>query len=349
MLVGRHVDSPNLNFLVLLLGNLRFVGGAGWLMSRAKGWKWRLALLLILEILSATDVGLFGDLALWSLALLPLFLYQSGMRRTTVLCLFLLAFVALPALESAKTRYREKTWYGNTEADPVFGMDVRLGGALTPLVWFLYVLDGGYRTLTFQLTGDELSHLLDRQNHGWIINKIMLRVPESEPYARGETIRTALYAAFVPRFLAPEKYRAGGEFFERFTGRSLLDSTGERGVSMNLGFTGEFYANYGKSGGILASGIWGLLSGLILRWVYRKGLRLPLWLAFFPFVFLWGMKAEEGIGEILNWVVKASFVSAAVILFSPLRQAFQRKMPAKKVRPKTQTKPVETAMPPGRS
>ncbi|MEI6784180.1 MAG: hypothetical protein WCQ21_25085 [Verrucomicrobiota bacterium] len=332
---GRSLDIAALQFALVLLANLRFVGGAGWLMVRAKGWRWRVGLLLFLEISGATKTTMFGDLAMWSLALLPLYLYRSSLRPRAVFAVLLLCCAAFVAMDIAKTRYRETAESGAMEPISLFGLPLRQAGLDKLLVWFWYLADAAVRTVTFQLSDAEISHLIERQSHGWIVNQVMLRVPHFEPYANGQTIWVALEAAALPRFLAPDKYRAGGEYFERFTGMSLIDpDTGARNTSMNLGFSGEFYANFGKLGGILTSGLFGLLSGLVLRWFYRKSFRSVLWLAFFPFVFLWGMKAEEGIGEILNWVVKASVVVAVILWLSPARQELAMSRPTKRQRPR---------------
>src|ERR1035437_3455186 len=334
-ILGQSFDISALQFALVLFANLRFVGGAGWLMLRGRGWRWRVGSLLCLEIALSARTTMFGDLAVWSLALLPLYLYRSRLRPRAAFALLLLCCVAFVAMDSAKMRFRETAENGDVEPISLFGLHLRQAGMARPVVWLLYVADATLRTVTFQLSDREISHLVERQNHGWVVNQVMLRVPQLEPYAKGETIWIALASAAMPRFLAADKYRAGGEDFERFTGMSLMDpETGERSTSMNLGFSGEFYANFGKLGGILASGLFGLLSGLTLRWFYRKSFRSVLWLGFFPFVFLWGMKAEEGIGEMLNWLVKASFIVAAVVWVSPVRQELAMGRSIKKQRPR---------------
>ena len=207
--------------------------------------------------------------------------------------------------------------------DPVFGMDLQPEGIKLPIVWLLYFAEGLYRTATFSLSEEHLARLSARYNHGWIVARVMNTVPELEPYAKGETLIGGLIAALLPRALFPDKYKAGGgEYFERFTQMSLDDpETGESNTSMNLGFSGEFYANFGFTGGIIAAGLWGLASGLLFRWFCNRGLVSPLWWAFYPYVFFWGMKAEEGIGEIQNWFIKAAIVVAAAIYLLPVLQS----------------------------
>ena len=101
--------------------------------------------------------------------------------------------------------------------------------------------------------------------------------------------------------------------------------TGEQFVSTNLGFSGEFYANFGFTGGIIAGGLWGLASGVDFSVVLLPRIDVPPLVGILPYIFATGMKAEEGFGEIVNWVVKATIVAAAVIyLLSALRSQLFR-------------------------
>ena len=320
------VNVSAVAFVLVLLADLKFVGAAGWLLMRYEGWLWRVGLVLLIEIVLSTDQAMFGRLALWAASFMALFVYQRAISRKVLFLLLAFMFVALPGLEQAKLRLREKTWWAGQNYDPVFGMDLRPEGLNIPVVWFLYFAEGLFRTTTLTLSEKDLSHLSERHNHGWIVWRVMNTVPEVEPYAKGETIIGAFIAAALPRVLSPGKYRAGGEYFERFTQMSLYNPrTGEQFVSTNLGFSGEFYANFGFTGGIIAGGLWGLASGLIFRWFCYRGSMCHLWWAFYPYIFATGMKAEEGFGEIVNWVVKATIVAAAVIyLLSALRSQLFR-------------------------
>ena len=86
---------------------------------------------------------------------------------------------------------------------------------------------------------------IDRINQGWIVARIMRYTPNYEPFAGGETIITGIRASLIPRFLDPDKPKAGGrENFTRFTGKLISDNT-----SMGLSPLGEAYANFGINGG----------------------------------------------------------------------------------------------------
>ena len=102
-------------------------------------------------------------------------------------------------------------------------------------------------------TGDTLV----RFNQGWIIARIMTHVPAAEPYAMGQTLVDAAIFTVVPRFLVPSKRDgASTELFFRFTGIKLPPNT-----RMGLGVIGEFYANFGVLGGVLATFVYGCMMG----------------------------------------------------------------------------------------
>jgi hypothetical protein len=157
-----------------------------------------------------------------------------------------------------------------------------------------------------------LSHTVARINQGWIISRTLNWVPAREPFAHGETLMTAIRAAILPRILDPGKYMAGGYwYFERFTGLSM------RQTSMNLSVAGEMYANFGREGGLVGVFCFGVLLGLVYRAFGRWGIENPLWWAWAPYVMLYTMQAENGIGEAVNHVIKSAVVMVAFMAVVP--------------------------------
>ena len=90
---------------------------------------------------------------------------------------------------------------------------------------------------------------------------------------------------------------------------------------MNLGYAGEMYANFGYWGGIAGCFFYALLLGLAFRWAFKRAVVHPLWWALVPYVGLIGLKADDGIADILNWLVKATIVAAAVYYTFPAIRA----------------------------
>jgi hypothetical protein len=152
-----------------------------------------------------------------------------------------------------------------------------------------------------------------RYNQGWIINRVMLFTPDFEPYARGKTLVSALEAGLLPRVVAEEKARSGGrENMERFTGMILNENT-----SMNLGFAGEMYANFGDAGGIIGCGLYAFAFGWLFRIICKRAFIHPLWWCTVPFMFYAAVKAEEDVAFVLNWSMKSAIVLAGLVLFLP--------------------------------
>jgi len=313
---GRFSSLGSLGFVLQLCANLRYVGALGRMLVAGPGWLWRVLLTLILESLLATQSGMFHSLLLWCTGVFALYLYQYRPNKVTVITLSLLGFLLLPAFQQAKYNLRGKTW--DTALDsPSAG----LAGAANfqnAAEWLQDLGDGLVRSITWSWNADFLGDTAVRYNQGWIVNRIMETVPMTEPYAHGETLVAAVEAAVLPRFLAPNKHAAGGqEYVDRFAGMNLTGS----GTSMNLGYAGEMYANFGYWGGIAGCFGYALVLGLAYRLASLWAANKPLWWVFVVYISLTALKAEEGVAEVLNWVVKASFVTAFIYFTFPALRA----------------------------
>lgn len=311
-----------LDFALVLSSELRFVGALGWMILRARGWKWRVALVFLFHAVFAARSGMFHSLLLWGASLFVVWLYCFRPRLRVVLALVFAGILLIPIVEYTKLRVRGSLWRGESLPDTMLLPSVPLTPMNKSVFLGIHFLEGVIHVVTWDLEDEFLSHLSARFNQGWIVNMVQQHVPENEPYAGGETIIRAIVSAVVPRILAPDKYRAGGrEYMERFAGYSPL-----MGTSMTLGYSGEFYANFGHGGGILASGVYALTLGLLFRFAFRLSKHNPLWWAFVPFVANWAFKAEEGVGEIVNWLVKGILVTFVIVHVLPgLRSALLRR------------------------
>lgn len=299
-LVRPNVPSA-LAFFVHLFGELSFVCVFALLIMRHPRW-WVLALALYgLEWTIALQSTMYHQTLIWTAALVGLWCFTRRVRFAVALPGMLAGLLAVSVLQVVKAEQR--------------GMETAFGarwsedeGAAPPGVdeaGWLSAKDIGWAVLRF--------------NQGWIVNKVMLTVPTHEPYAQGETLWQTALAAVFPRALLPEKIRAGGrEYFERFTRHPLTSA------SMELGFAGEMYANFGLVGGIVGCAGYGLLLGLVFRWFARKASGNPLWWAWMPYVCVVGIKAEDGIGYVVNWIVKAALVAALVLFVVPVLRGAMR-------------------------
>jgi hypothetical protein len=309
-LVSHWIGFGPLNFVLLLCADFRYLGALGRMLVFGSGWKWRILLTLAMETLFATGEAMFHSLLLWGVTVFAIYMHKYRPNKFVVASLLGLGLLTLPALQQAKVSLREKTWTGDATGSKLAG----LGNAAS---MSKEIGDGLLKSVSGDWDADALGDIVVRYNQGWIINRVMQQVPSPEPYAKGGTLLAAIGAALLPRLLAPDKIQAGGAVnMARYAGFELGGT-----ASMNLGYAGEMYANFGYWGGIAGCFFYALVLGLAFRWAYRRATLYPLWWAFVPYVGLTGLKAEEGIAEVTNWLFKATIVSAAIYYAFPAIRA----------------------------
>ena len=258
---------------------------------------------------------MFHSVVLWLAVMFCVYSLRHQLPSKTIAMWACAGLLAIVPLEYAKINLRAATWYGVQTRSKL--LDTEVSQMAKPIAFAALFGEFIQGLFSDELEEEFFQHMSERYNQGWIINRVMLHVPAVEPFAEGETIITALSDAFLPRFIVDKKYVAGGkEFMRRFAGIEI----GE--VSMNLGYAGEMYANFGQYGGIVGVGFYGLMLGLVFRWMCRRALTKPLWWGFAAYVLVLGIKAEEGIEDVVNWVTKAAIISFVVIhAFPALRAA----------------------------
>jgi hypothetical protein len=320
VVLARFIHAPSLTFVFLLVANLRYVGIYGRMLLRAPGWPWRLAIVLAAEVVFATETAMFHPLLLWSCWTFAVWFYCFRPSYKIIVFAAIGSLILLPALQEAKWRFRG----GAAEDDLLEASEneVTEQDKLDKAVAWMGDLGGSItRTVTFNLSEDFISEIAIRYNQGWIVNRVMFWVPEGEPYAMGETLKNALVTAVVPRIFDPEKAQAGGrESMLRYAGLELGETT-----SMNLGYAGEMYANFGPIGGVVGCGLYAFVFGLGFRVISKAAFERPIWWSVVPFIFFAALKAEDGIAEVLNWSVKSCVVIIGLYFALPsLRTALTR-------------------------
>lgn len=314
--IRMYVVLPtSLSFPMILLSNIRFIGVFGWVVLGAPGWKVRLFAVFFLELWISVSTGFFLDFCLWALNAGVLLISRYQISRTVILVAALSAVIMLPALQFAKWEIRRSAWGVDTEFQEidVLGQRVKLTSLNKPFILVIKVIESSQ--LFFN--GDEfdlfLATTVARYNQGWIVDRVLTHVPARESFAEGETIRDAMIATALPRFLFPTKMEAGGgKTFTRFTGIKLNAAT-----SMNLGFVGEMYANFGYYGGILGCFVYGAVLAFVMRLIVQASQQRPLAIVFVPFVLNAAVISEVGIVEVANFTLKAGVFAVAMVLFLP--------------------------------
>ena len=307
----------SLAFVFVLLSNLRYLSVYARMLVRGRGWAWRLGMVLGAEVLFAAGAGMLHTLLLWSLWTFAIWIYRFTPPRRAVLAVVVAAVVFLPALQESKWQLRQdaRDTDPTSDADQTGLKELPVGKAVT---WLLYLADDLKQTVTLSIERDFIADISVRYNQGWIINRIMAWVPEETPYAAGATIKEAVIASIFPRFAFQGKAMAGGrENMLRYAGMEMVGNT-----SMNLGYAGEMYANFGHVGGLIGCTLYAVALGLLFRVICRRAFIHPLWWSLVPYIFFAAVKAEDGIDLVANWSVKSCVLLFGIsLIFPAFRQA----------------------------
>ncbi len=293
--IVQNLVPESIRFFLYLIGGSRFIG-LFFLLLNDRKFKWQIfgAVIFWLFMETVRD-AIFHELLLWLIFLFIViaFLYRFRLRQKLI---FLIPFFILMGLiQSVKFYFRQEiaAYSGTFDRASLFTEMVSTE------------LGSGEKTLTT----NNFDAAIDRINQGWIVARIMRYTPYYEPFANGETIISGIEASLVPRFLNPNKAKAGGrDNFERFTGKKLSETT-----SMGLSPLGEAYANFGINGGILFMFFLGIFYNLYMMVIVRLSDKYPSLLLWLPLLFLQVVKAETDFVVVLNHLVKASMVVAFII------------------------------------
>ena len=287
---GKSLPS-SLTFLVFLITNIQYVGMYMILFSDSK-FKWFIFVgIMGLATSAAILQGMFGELLQWLILSLLIIAMVIKIPMWGKVILLSIGLFIIMLVQSTKEEFRMATWYASsTKSNTEIYKEIIKSRLSSPSRLF---------------EAGTMGNMAARLNQGWIIARIMNYMPEKQPFVRGETIETALYASLLPRFLAPGKAKAGGRAnFERFTGTPLPETT-----SMDISLVGEGYANFGILGGMVFIFIVSLLYNWVIVKVVAISKNHPTLILWLPLLFFQVMKAETDFATVFNYLIKASIVT----------------------------------------
>ena len=279
----------NFAFIFYLATNFIYIGGI--LFYFKPNQKNRLLILIALgayAFIQSTRQGLFHDFFLWLVLSSSVILIGTNIKEWVKQLLFISGVLFIIVLQNVKQEFRES-----------------ISSDLAAVDRLALLINLGTKSLSPNSSSwdkKNLAFLNSRLNQGWITSAIMYNVPTYVPFQNGETILESFQNALLPRFIYPNKKKAGGrEGFRLYTGLYIND-----GTSMGIGLLGEAYINYGQFAGVFLL-LWGALLGLVNR--ILLGLAYKVNVLFFfmiPLIFLQVVKAETDMITLVNHLVKAS-------------------------------------------
>ena len=253
---------------------------------------------IMLQLLMVVRSSMFGTFTVYVVffAIMLLLLFRDKGFRLNWVALLVMLFagvVFLANLQNTKASYREGISAGTQDASVnnfiSAAAEASLGKTFTDKEFYLPIV---YRL-----------------NQAWLVSSTMIKVPYAEPFAGGGTIFRSCVDAIVPRFLNPEKEKAGGkEKIKKYTYLKLTEST-----SMNIGLLGEGYVNFGKWGAPIVIFLYGMLIGFLEKKILVYSFKKPIILLLFPVFFELVLTSETDFLIIINGMVKNTIIVLVVL------------------------------------
>ena len=281
-----HRFPPSLAFPAYILSNIKYIGLVYLIFSPQQQHKAAvLVAAFLLTFLSSLKGAMFHDLLLWSafIGMYAAYIFRPSLSKKLLVATLGLAFIFV--LQASKDLYRDK---------------LMKEGRSNTIEKFMTSVDERMEFDEMSKSGN-FERFTVRINQGWIISRIMQTVPGRIPHAEGETVWVALKASVLPRFLFPDKPKAGGLVnYEKYTGYQLQKTT-----SMGISLLGEAYINFGVIGAWVFMFLFGLVSSFVIKQFFLLAMNYPtIWL-WFPLILLHFVKAETELLVQLNFLVKS--------------------------------------------
>ncbi len=286
--------SNNFALIFYILGSFKFIGAFMLILGSQKIKPVILALIYGSIILSSLGEGMFHDLLTWLIFLGSVLAlkYKPGVQFKTIVSVCFLLMVVV--IQQLKGSYRT-----------AIGREQGGGGVKT----FTKVYEKQNEEKSI-FSMERLAPSNVRINQGFIITRIMITVPFKVPYQNGDELYQILEAALLPRFLSPNKLRAGDKLiFEKYTGMAL-----DEGTSMGLGAIGDGYINFGSFGGCIFMFFLGLFYSEILKLAYRQSKYIPLLILFTPLGFYYPIRPDCELQTSLGHLIKSAFLVGLIII-----------------------------------
>lgn len=255
-----------------------------------------------LTISQSIASGMYGELVYMSVISSLILLAGKNIHTSSKLLVVAGGVLLIFFIQSIKFEYRLATWSGlERSADPaIFGQ----------LVWQRITNPSEI------FEAERVFNISVRANQGNIISKVLNYVPKFEPFANGKTIFEAIAASIAPRFLWPDKPKAGGaDMVCRYLGD--CDSA-LRGLSYNVGPIGEAYINFGRGGGIAFMFFYGLFFNFLLKKAMFIAQIKPSLILWFPLLFISFFTVETDVLSFINSFVKSAFFTFVIFKLTKL-------------------------------
>ena len=257
--------------------------------------------LLIVE--QALQQSMFTIVAYMGITIFSFLFLQKHSPMWKKLSLFIVGVFTLLIIQNVKSTYRRYTWFGTYQGDKL--------GLFADLI--SQRLGAGVSTM---FTPEALFPVYYRTNQGFNIGLVMRRFPAIKEFDNGSKLSIDAASSLVPRFLWPDKPKAGGQYNMKYYTGIVID-----GWSTNVGPVGEAYGSFGVTGGIIYMFVLGLFVRMAYALFFRMGRKIPLLILWMPVMFYQvTYSAENDSLQILNSLIKSAVL--VYVLYKALPTLF---------------------------
>jgi hypothetical protein len=237
-----------LGYIIYLLSMVRFVAAFALLSLSRRLWYYAI-FVLIIELANAFIDGMYHDAVMWIIFFSLFYIYAIKPKpRTKIIgAVSLLFFVLL--IQAVKVTYREIAWQDTSKQN--------LSTAT--------LITAEKANSSEFIDESNLLTTLNRSNQAWIFASTVENLNVNKNYQGLSNVNKYLEAAFLPRFLAPNKLTSGNkDIFNEFSGHTINE-----GTSMGLGIFADGYIAYGAWGVYIFGFALGLIFALTFKLVER--------------------------------------------------------------------------------
>ncbi len=314
--LSRIITFPTaFNFMVSLLGLMRFIGILFVWLSDHKYRKW-----ILIGVMVEFTIYTMASAILIQLIILSIFLYSyytlvNKPNKLKIVSLGIISLVLLFFVQSVKKDYRDLIWKKNVQS----GNAGIFSDLLVDKIATMNETNFWYTAATVNL----------RLNQGWVMQLIMLNLPNRKPFLNGAVLEEEIVGILLPRFILIDKVAVQtSDKFEKFVGYRL------NGYTIAMGILGDGYGNFGIEGGMIFCFFVGLFFNFCIYLFYRISQKTPSVYLWGIFIFFYLIRAGDDFYIIGNWIIKSSMMLAVVYfmyksqLVTAYRKFSLRKRPA---------------------
>lgn len=296
----------DLGFVWYLMDKFLYLSMFGLTMVNYKKYKYHIIAVNFISAFQALQTSMFHDFLIW-LVLYGLFIfYYFGVKTIVKIVLLVSGFFLTLIIQTVKSDFRSGI----------------LGDEKNQIESFVSLSTKAVEDEQSFLSNQNLLKHITRVNQGWIAASTIDNMDNTQGFEGLKLLNLYLEAAFLPRFLAPNKISSGDqEIFNKYSGHTISKTT-----SMGLGLVADGYIAYAYWGVIAFCFGYGLLLAIIFKIVEHWTLVSPYFFLFVLTILSYGIRPDCELQTALTHMVKSLFFYAIAVQYYKKYFASQAKI-----------------------